>query len=150
MCDGSVMETLAIIGLTGTIAQLLDFSAKLISKTTELYTSTTGALDQNVDIELVTNHFAALVEQLNGRTPPSQDLAAICDSCKTISSRLLRVLQGMKGNTKCRTWKSIRHAVRNILKNDEVQALQARLMALKNELAISLMAGLSSVPLHWP
>ncbi|SCV30647.1 uncharacterized protein FFB14_03155 [Fusarium fujikuroi] len=137
------MEALAIIGLTGTIAQLLDFSAKLISKTTELYSSVTGALDENVDAELVTNHFATLIKQLDSEMPPSQELASICNACRAISTRLLGILQGLKKNTEGHTWKSIRHAIRSMLKNGEIQALQARLVVLKNELIVSLMIGLS-------
>ncbi|KAK3380577.1 hypothetical protein B0T24DRAFT_697080 [Lasiosphaeria ovina] len=137
------MEALAVLSLTSTIFQILDFSAKLISKTTDLYVSAAGTLSQNVDVELVAVHFAALVDQLDHQSLPSQDLASICNSCKTISSQLLGILQNLKENTKCKTWKSIKHAVRSMLKNGEIQSLQTRLEMLKNELTTTLVAGLS-------
>jgi len=49
------METLTIIGLVGNIVQFVDFSGKLISKSTEIYRSSEGALAENIDTEKATN-----------------------------------------------------------------------------------------------
>jgi Fibronectin type III-like domain len=50
------METLAIVGLIGNVVQFVDFSGKLIAKSTELYRSSEGALAENIDVETATNH----------------------------------------------------------------------------------------------
>lgn len=64
------MDPLTIIGLVGNIVQLVDFSGKLISKSTELYQSSEGALAENIYTETVTNHLDLLNNKLkNARTP---------------------------------------------------------------------------------
>src|SRR6266566_2274950 len=54
------MDILVAIGLAGNIIQFVDFGGKLISKTAEIYKSSTGALVENVDIETATNNLVLL------------------------------------------------------------------------------------------
>jgi hypothetical protein len=67
------METLAIIGLVGNIVQFVVFSGKLISKSTELYRSSEGALAEHIDIETVTSHLVLLNSKLKDAATTSGD-----------------------------------------------------------------------------
>ena len=58
------MEVIAAIGLAGNIIQFVDFGGILISKTTEIQKSGTGALAGNINIEAVTNNLAILRTKL--------------------------------------------------------------------------------------
>ena len=60
---GNKMEPLTIIRLVGNIVQFVDFSGKLISKSTELYRSGEGALAENIDTETATTHLVWLKQQ---------------------------------------------------------------------------------------
>src|SRR5271170_5800726 len=106
------METLAIIGLVGNIVQLVDFSGKLISKSTELYQSSEGALAENIDTETVTNHLVLLNNKLKNAATTTGDsaLERLCKSCGTAADELLAALDNVKVKGKQTKWKSMRKA----------------------------------------
>ncbi|KAF2175016.1 hypothetical protein K469DRAFT_756484 [Zopfia rhizophila CBS 207.26] len=94
------METLAIIGLVGNIVQFVDFSGKLIAKSTELYRSSEGALLENIDAETATNHLVLLNNKLQDTATTASDeaLKRLCESCKSTANELLAALDGVKVN----------------------------------------------------
>ncbi|OCK91199.1 uncharacterized protein K441DRAFT_679700 [Cenococcum geophilum 1.58] len=93
-----IMETLAIIGLVGNIVQFIDFSGKLISKSTKLHRSSEGALAENIDTETATNHLVLLNSKLRTTATATGDsaLESLCKSCGTAADELLAALEKVK------------------------------------------------------
>lgn len=138
------MEALAIIGLVGNIVQFVDFSGKLISKSTELYRSSEGALAENVDTETTTNHLVLLNSKLRGAATATGDRALenLCKSCNTVAEKLLAALDKVKVKGEQRKWKSVRKALQSVWSKEEIGELERRLSKLREELNSHIVVGL--------
>ena len=110
------METLAIIGLVGNIVQFVNYSGKLISKSTELYRSSEGALAENIDTETATNHLVLLNSKLQSAAATTGDstLESLCKSCSITADQLLAALDKVKVKGKQDKWKSIQKALQSV------------------------------------
>ena len=141
------METLAIIGLVGNIVQFIDFSGKLISKSTELYWSSEGALAENIDTETATNHLVLLNSKLQNAATATGDsaLESLCKSCSAAADELLAALDKVKVKGKQGKWKSIRKALRSVWSKEEIEELERRLAMLKEELNFHVVVDLRYV-----
>jgi hypothetical protein len=138
------METLAVIGLVGNIVQFVDYSGKLISKSTELYRSSEGALAENIDTETATNHLVLLNSKLQNAAATTGDstLESLCKSCGTAADQLLAALDKVKVKGKQDKWKSIRKALQSVWSKKEIEELERRLARLKEELNLHVVVGL--------
>jgi urease accessory protein UreF len=141
------METLAIIGIVGNIVQFVDFTGKLISKSTELYRSSEGALAENIDTKTATNHLVLLNSKLQNAATTAGDsaLESLCKSCGTAADELLAALDKVKVKGKQDKWKSIRKALRSVWSKEEIEELERRLARLKEELNLHVVVGLRCV-----
>ena len=138
------MDTLAIIGLVGNIVQFIDFSGKLIAKSTELYRSSEGALAENIDAETATNHLVLLNNKLKDAATASSDdaLKRLCKSCKSTANELLAALNKVKLNGKQDRWKSIRKALRSVWSKEKIYKLEGRLARFREELNLHVVVDL--------
>ena len=59
------MEALAALGLASNIIQIVDFGARLLSKSREIHHSADGSLDENNILEDVTSNLAELSFELS-------------------------------------------------------------------------------------
>jgi hypothetical protein len=143
------METLAIIGLVGNIVQFVDFSGKLISKSTELYRSSEGALAEYIDIETITNHLVLLNSKLKDAaiTTGDGELESLCTSCGVAADDLLAAMDKVKVKGKQHKWKSIRKALRSVWSKEEIGDLELRLARFREELSFHVVVDLSWVHL---
>jgi hypothetical protein len=138
------MEAFAIIGLVGNIVQFVDFSGRLISKSTELYRSGEGALAENVDTETAANHLVRLNSKLTNAATATGDstLENLCKSCNTAAEKLLAALDKVKVKGEQRKWKSVRKAFKSVWSKEEIGELERRLSKLREELNLHLVVDL--------
>ena len=141
------METLAIIGLVGNIVQFVDFSCKLISKSTELYQSSEGALAETIDTEAATNHLVLLNKRLKNTAGTTSDatLESLCKSCGNAADKLLAALDKVKVKGKQDKWKSVRKALRSVWSKEEIEELERRLAKFREELNLHVVVDLRCV-----
>ncbi|KAI9766763.1 MAG: hypothetical protein M1839_004767 [Geoglossum umbratile] len=141
------MEVLAAIGLAGNIIQFVDFSGKLISKTAEIRKSGTGALAENINIETATNDLALLSTKLHDSANSASDTALqeLCQSCNTIATELLIVLDSVKVHGGQNKWKSFRKALQSVWSKEDIALLEQRLARLRDELNLRVAIDLRSV-----
>lgn len=141
------MEALAIIGLIANVVQFVDFSGRLIAKTTELYRSSEGALAENIDAEMATNHLVMLNNKINGAATITNNnaLKRLCESCKSTADELLAALNKVKVDGKQHRWTSIRKALRNMWNKKQICELEARLARFREELNLHIVVDLRCV-----
>jgi hypothetical protein len=139
-----MMDPLSTIGLVGNIVQFVDFGSKLISKSVELYRSTEGALDENLDTETATNHLKDLNEKLKNGAKSTGDttLKDLCEACDKVARELLEALDKVKVKGKHEKWKSIRKALRSVWSKEHIEELEQRLARLRAELNLHLVVDL--------
>ena len=141
------MDPLTIIGLVGNIVQFVDFSGKLISKSTELYQSSEGALAANIDTETATNHLVLLNNKLKNAATTTGDgaLERLCKSCGTAADELLAALDKVKVKGKQDKWTSIGKALRSVWSKEEIVELERRLAKFREELNLHVVVDLRCV-----
>jgi chromosomal replication initiation ATPase DnaA len=145
------METLAIISLVGNVIQFVDFSGKLISKSTELYRSNEGVLVENIDVETATTHLVLLNNKIKDAATTASDdaLRRLCESCQSTADELLAALERLKLSSKQDRWKSIRKALRNVWSKEQIRELEGRLARFREELNLHVIVDLRCVGI-WP
>lgn len=138
------METLPIGGLAGNVVQFIDFSGKLIAKSTELYRSSEGALAENIDAERAANDLLLLNNRIQDASSTVSDdaLKRLCESCKSTADELLAALNKVKVNGKQDGWKSVRKALRSVWSKEKIRELEGRLTRLRAELDLHTMVNL--------
>jgi hypothetical protein len=141
------METLAIVSLVGNVIQFVDFSGKLIAKSTELYRSNEGTLAENIDVETATNHLVLLNNKIKDAATTASDdaLKRLCESCKSTADELLAALEKLKVNSKQDKWKSIRKALRSVWSKEQIRELEGRLARFREELNLHIIVDLRCV-----
>jgi molecular chaperone GrpE (heat shock protein) len=141
------METLATIGLVGNIVQFVDFSGKLISKSSQLYRSGKGALAENVDTETAAKDLVLLNNKLKDAATITGDraLESLCESCNAVADELLAALDKVKVKGKQQKWKSIRKALRNVWSKEEIEELERRLAKFRELLNLHVVTDLRCV-----
>jgi hypothetical protein len=138
------MDPITAIGLVGTIAQLVDFSSEIISKSTELYQ--TGASVEHSHVETT----AADLEKLNTRLKQSTaasdpDLQVLCQACSKVGDQLQAALSKVAVNGKGQKWKSFRKALRSIWNKEEIRILENQLSSFRDELNLRITVGMRYV-----
>jgi hypothetical protein len=58
------MDPLSALSLAGTVVQFVDFGCKLLAEGRQIYQSSSGRLNTNEEIELITNDLQTLVKKL--------------------------------------------------------------------------------------
>jgi hypothetical protein len=141
------MESLAFIGLIANIVQFVDFSCKLISKSTELHHSYDGALAENVDIETTTKHLTILLTKLKDDASTVGDgaLQKLSLACQKAANDLLVALDKVKVKNRQQKWESIRKALRSVWSKEKIKELEQRLAKFKEELHLHVIVQLRYV-----
>ncbi|OCL05553.1 TPR-like protein [Glonium stellatum] len=138
------MDPITIIALFGNVLQFVEFSSSLISKSTELFNSSNGALTEHTDIEAAANRLSLLNSKLiDGATKTGDEkLRDICESCESTASELLAALDRVKVKSKHRKWDSIRKALRTVWSKEDIAKLDQRLARVREELNMHVTADL--------
>lgn len=142
-----MLESLAAISLIGNIIQFVCFGLDILSRSQEIYHSTTGSLSGNANKETLTEHLIALSTSLQDRSPnsPSADpeLGKLCQACKDVSRELLAALNKLKlADATGSPWKSVRKAFRTVWTKDKIESIEQRLKGLREELNLHINAKL--------
>lgn len=137
------MDPITAVSLAGTVVQFVDFTSKVVSKSTELYRSGRDALAENVDIETTASDLTKLNTRLKQTTAVSDpDLQALCQACGDVADQLLAALAKLKVNDKGQKWQSLRKALRSIWSKEEIMQLEQRLASFRGELNLRITIGM--------
>lgn len=136
------MDPISAVSLAGTVVQLVDFSIKIVSKSSELYRSGSDGPVENQSIDKATKDLTKLNDQLKDSSVSDSDLLELCKACGDAADELLTALSKVKVDGKGRTWQSFRKALRSIWSKEEIQELEKRLARFRDELNLRLTAGL--------
>lgn len=140
--NSEAMDPISAVSLAGTVVQLVDFSIKIVSKTSELYRSSSNGLVENQSIDKVTKDLTKLNNQLKDSNVGDADLQELCKACGDAADELLRALSKVKVEGKGRIWQSFRKALISVWSKEGIQELEKRLERFRDELNLRLTAGL--------
>jgi hypothetical protein len=152
--SGKMLDPLTALSLASNVVQILDCSAKLVAKGNELYKSADGASVSNAELEVIAKDLQDLNERLQQSTPShnpnlttltTSDVALrnLSEQCSGVAGELIEVLDKLKvQGTSNRRWKSVRQALKGLLKKDEVDAIAQRLQYVRDELNLHILVSM--------
>ena len=145
-------------GLAANIAQFVNFTTQLISKSKEIYNSADGVSNEISTLQWTYRQLQDLGQKLETSSPrdpapnhvPGTDseyakrVSAISDlsrCCKDDCNRLLEVLRELTENGKTNSrWQSFRSALKTIWKAKEIASLERRLHNIQTSLTLEMCA----------
>lgn len=122
----------------------MDFGSKLLKDRKELYTSKTGTLKTNEELQLITTDLQGVITRFRDLScspkirkqtpmtqPPHGELSSfesLCDEATSVAEELVTRLEGLKAKKSSnRAYNSIRQAVRLAWSKEDLGNLSARI-----------------------
>jgi len=138
------MEAWVIVQCVSSVVQLLEFSAKCISKTNEIHQSADDALESNVAIEAAASHLNQLATEVDVAVTTISDptLHELCENVTKTCRELFDALEKLKVTGAKSRWKSLRKAIRSVWSEGKVAHLEHRLDNFRAELNLHITARL--------
>jgi hypothetical protein len=141
-------------------AQFVDYTSLMISGSTEICKSSDGELIDHNHLEGVANRLLVLsndiqipngVSSLNQAVSvDQQELTELCEECGSISGQLLSALIMLQFHGRKEKWPSVRHALRSIWSQEQIDTLQKRLDNFRHRLTVDILLSLRySSNTHW-
>jgi hypothetical protein len=126
------MEPLSALGSAAAIAQFVDFGFKVLNNAREIYSSVSGATEENSSLGDATREMQRLTEklvtpELADGTDEEQLLISLVAECRSLSSKLLALLDKIKAKDPRSKFQIIRAAAKSKIYDNEKLALQRRL-----------------------
>jgi hypothetical protein len=142
-----VLDPFTAIGLAGNIVQFVDYSSKLISSTHEIYKSGTGSSEKHVYLEVIATRLLELnrtLEQpkLTGTKSYNKALLELRAECGQDAEDLLKLIEALRAKKDSKR-SSFGKALRIAWEKEEIDRLEGRLVAHRNEIATQLTAMLT-------
>lgn len=148
------MEPLAALSLVSNVIQIVDFSSRVVSKSSELYNSCDGRLVQHTDIAIasadlskLTTRLSESIELLSVHKSLCEDDRALYDLCKgcvDVSNELQNGLAKLQVTGAPSRWKSLRKALKSIWSKEHISELQSSLTQYREQLDSRILMGLRS------
>jgi len=145
------MEPLSALSVAAAAIQFLDFGARLLGNTLNIYRSPTGQTKECVELSAVSRDLQVLATQIQGlcaNMAPSEQVGAakmlqrLSLSCKFVGDELHEALAELRasGVTKLDLLKSSFNAALKALKlGDKIQSLQSRMQKLRTDITGAIM-----------
>jgi predicted regulator of Ras-like GTPase activity (Roadblock/LC7/MglB family) len=145
-----MLDPLTALSLASGIVQFVDFSAKLVAKGNELFKSAHGADVGNNELEAIATNLRGLGERLKeplesetteqAMTDSDRALRKLSEQCSGVAGELIDTLDKLKvQGTSNRRWKSIRQALKCLLRKEEIDAIMTRLQQFRDELNLHIL-----------
>jgi hypothetical protein len=144
------MDPLTAVSLAGTIVQFVDYSTKLLLSGRDLYRSSSGKLEPNEELELVTTDLVAVCDKLRHQGNLGPDFEKVCGEANKVARELLRRLDRLKvtkgpGMDKPRKWETLQQAFAIAWSKDDVEELVDRLSKIREAIETRILFSLRYV-----
>jgi hypothetical protein len=132
------MEPFTAVGLAGNIVQFVDFTLKVITGAHDLYTSTSGSTNAELEARDVVEHIQKIARLATPRIPleakPDIDLVPLSNDCNAIANELIKLINSVQLTTSGagRLWQSVYKAGQRQWKEKQIADLQKRLDRVGN------------------
>lgn len=142
------MDPLSALSVVAATLQFVDFSAKLLSQSYEIYKGKGGefldkskALQEEKGSITVAEHLLTLNQEIRkSRDAGNEDLQKLCDECNAVAHQILGGLNKLKGDGKKPTvWSSFRLALHTVWSRDEVKRLEQRLETYRQNISFHMI-----------
>lgn len=138
------MEAIGSLGLAANVLQFIDFTSRLVANSSELYKSNDGLLDENRQIEIVTNDLVLLNAKIKEAavSASNEALRQLSESCKATADELITALNKLRIDGNHSKRKTIRKAVHAAWCKENLTKLETRLSRFRSELNLHILVSL--------
>ncbi|KAF2803249.1 uncharacterized protein BDZ99DRAFT_576168 [Mytilinidion resinicola] len=153
------MDPLSALSVASGVIQIVDFSAKVISRTREIYLSADGALEENSFLEDATANLSELSTELTeeirqtvwgfrskgsgfGRKSADEQLIQLAKDSRMVATNLLEKLDRVKRKKDGGKRNALNQGIRSILEQKEVSGLADRLDQIRKQVDTALLLSL--------
>jgi len=144
------MDPLSALSVTTSVAQFITFAFSLVSKSTEIYKSASGATREIQDIESIYSTLSTLAIDLEKTeygglaSRRAEALQKLSGECRDECAELLALIRKIKcRNVGARKWESFKAALKTVWESSEIEQLQQRL-SKKQETLITEICSIST------
>ncbi|KAE9378243.1 hypothetical protein N431DRAFT_452364 [Stipitochalara longipes BDJ] len=146
------MDPITALSVASSIVQLVDFTQDLFRSSYEIYKSTSGRSEANVDLQSITASLKTLTTDLTqsveratsdtGKEPSKNDkeLLELSKSCSGVAAKLIAALDQLTAQKTHNIWDSFSLALRTIWSNKQVKSLNAKLVQYRVQISIHINA----------
>jgi hypothetical protein len=145
------MDPVSAIGLASAIITFIDFAQQIVTGVDEIYSSATGATEENTHIETIISDLddaAGDLTEISSKTKHGKALNALASLCKKVSEDLLQLLNTLTVSGERTTWKVLKIAIRKVRKEGKVAKTLARLGEYRSQILLQLSLMLRQVVLE--
>lgn len=147
------LDPVSALAVASNVIQFVDFTAKLISTGTEIYRNNSSvehaelkaAAEQLRDLQLSMKHSSDDIDKIkedgdmqNGAIPLF-NLREAHASCVECANNIIAAVEKLTVSGGHRKWKSFRHALTSVLKEDKLDATSQRLSNARQQLILFLL-----------
>lgn len=140
------MEPLSALSVATAVTQFIDFTGSLLSGTIELHKSATGRTKANLTIETIAldlrNLNIELTESFSSGDSHDADIKKLCLDCSKMADQLLEALNKLTVQKQHRLWSSFSTALRSIWAQEDIDSLQRRLDAYRQQISMHILVQL--------
>jgi uncharacterized protein Yka (UPF0111/DUF47 family) len=139
------MDPMSALGLAANIVAFVEFAAKLVSGAHQVYSSATGATDENASLETVVNDIQAMTRGLSSNTGPAATpdqiaLRDLAQKCCSLSEDLVKALRKLRmKNPKSKT-ESVRVAWRAMREKNNLNSLEKQIDSYHRQILARIVA----------
>lgn len=141
-----VLEAFGAIALAGNILQFIEFTSKVVSKSVDVYHSASGASQENIVLQTITEELRRLSDSIAvehvGASEDDQALVTLAGLCRAQAVKLMTVLQGLNvraDGKQSRKWESVYQALKSEWKKDEIEEFQKTLARFQTQIIFQLV-----------
>ncbi|KAG4293536.1 hypothetical protein FPRO06_00121 [Fusarium proliferatum] len=138
-----MLDPVTAIGLASSIVAFVDFSAKLVKGSIEIYQASDGTLTENRNSQAVAGameRFAArlVIEQPSQLFGEEKELVDLAKNCHVVCLELLNLLGRIKPKDLSSKWQSLWAALKNRFHEGERKELESRLDTYRRQLELHM------------
>ena len=151
----AMIDPFTALSLAGNVVQFVQLGCKLTAEAHDVYTSVSGASEENIEMETVTTRLTGTVQELDDHleavdrttsfgsvSKSSKRLIEIANACRMIAADILSRLEAIKMRGPPSVWGSIRQAIKIMWTKEELDALIKRLKAYISELDTAILVSI--------
>jgi 6-phosphogluconate dehydrogenase len=145
------MDPISALGIAAAAVQFIDFGSKLVSRSKEIYQSSSGFSAEHVDLTETTNKMISLSQNLESTLQNSasqtlefheSQLLEVCRQCLQISSELITAINKIRTQGGHRKWNSFEQAFKSIWSQGQLDKLRKRLDESRQQLIVHILVSL--------
>jgi hypothetical protein len=136
-----MIDPLTALGLAGNIVQFIDFTLTLVSGTRKIRDSVAGTGSHADQLQVIADqlrHRKSDLAEFSARSSASShvdsELARVATDSETLADELISVVSTIKAKKPGKVWDSFKAALKEIWKEDQIQHILQRVIALQTVL----------------